>query len=154
MVIDSHDYVVRLENTGLKTGVLTAPDDDLPSLDVAAPPEFGGPEAVWSPEHLFVAALATCLMTTFRAMADASGLDVADYVDRATGHLQRGDDRMYSFPTVTLRPHITIADPSKVDRALRLVHKADAACLVGRSVACRVIVEPTIEVGRHTDSAA
>ena len=150
-MIESHDYVVELTNTGLKTGIVGAPADGLTDLDVASPPEFGGPEGVWSPEHMFVGALATCLMTTFRAIAEASGLEVVDYSDTATGHLKRGDSRMYSFETVTLRPIITIADPSKVDRALRLIHKADAACLVSRSVASQVIVEPTITVA---DTAA
>ena len=101
---------------------------------------------------MFVGALVTCLMTTFRAVAEASGLEVIDYQDSATGHLRRGDDRMYSFETVTLRPHITIADATKLDRAMRLIHKADAACLVSRSVAATVVVEPTITVA-ETEAA-
>lgn len=39
------------------------------------PPEFGGPERTWSPEHLFVAAVSSCLMTTFRAIAEMSELE-------------------------------------------------------------------------------
>ncbi len=150
-MIDSHDYIVELTNTGVKTGIAGATADELPDLEVASPPEFGGPEGVWSPEHMFVGALATCLMTTFRAIADASGLEVLDYHDRAVGHLRRGDDRMYAFETVTLRPQVTIADASKVDRARRLIHKADAACLVSRSVASDIVVDPTITVA---DTAA
>ena len=152
-MIESHDYVVELTNTGVKTGIAGASADSLPDLPVASPPEFGGPEGVWSPEHMLVGAVATCLMTTFRAVAEASGLDVVDYEDRAIGHLRRGDDRMYSFETVTLRPQITISDPTKIDRAMRLIHKADTACLVSRSVAANVVVEPTITVAAlHSSS--
>ena len=150
-MIESHDYVVELTSTGAKTGIAGASPDGLPDLDVASPPEFGGPEGVWSPEHMFVAALATCLMTTFRAIAEASGLEIADYRDTATGHLRRGDGRTYSFETVTLHPQITISDPTKVDRAVRLIHKADAACLVSHSVASEVVVKPTVTVA---DTAA
>ena len=145
-MIESHDYEVELVNTGPKTGVLDATADGLPSIDVAAPPEFGGPAGVWSPEHLFVAALAACLMTTFRAIADASGLDVLEYNDESSGHLQRGDDRRYSFDVVTLRPRVLINDESKIERTLRLLHKAEEACLVSRSVLSQIVLEPTVEV--------
>jgi len=145
-MIESHDYEVELVSTGPKAGVLDATADGLPSIDVAAPPEFGGPAGVWSPEHLFVAALAACLMTTFRAIADASGLDVLEYKDESSGHLQRGDDRRYSFDVVTLRPRVLINDESKIERTLRLLHKAEEACLVSRSVLSQIVLEPTVEV--------
>lgn len=145
-MIESHDYFVELTNTGAKTGIASAPVDGLPDLDVSSPPEFGGPSGVWTPEHMFVGAISTCLMTTFRAVAEASSLEIVDYRDTAVGRLRRGDDRMYSFETVTLRPQITITDPTKVERAKRLIEKADAACLVSRSVASAVVVEPTISV--------
>lgn len=145
-MIESHDYEVELVNTGLKTGVMVAAADGLPAVEVASPPEFGGPAGVWSPEHLFVGALSTCLMTTFRSIAAASGLEVIEYSDQASGHLQRGDDRLYAFDTVTLRPRVVIADESKIERALRLLHKAETVCLVSRSVASAVTIEPTVEV--------
>lgn len=145
-MIESHNYEVELVNTGSKTGVLDATADGLPSIEVAAPPEFGGPAGVWSPEHLFVAALAACLMTTFRAIADASGLDVLEYSDESSGHLQRGDDRRYSFDVVTLRPRVLINDEAKIERTLRLLHKAEEACLVSRSVLSQIVLEPTVEV--------
>ena len=110
-MIESHDYDVELTNTGLKTGELAAPADGLSVIEVASPPEFGGPTGVWSPEHLFVAALSVCLMTTFRAVAEASSLEILDYTDQSSGHLQRGEDRLYAFDKVTLRPRVVIDDP-------------------------------------------
>ena len=151
-MIESHDYEVELVNTGLKTGVLTAAADGLPAVEVASPPEFGGPAGVWGPQHLFVGALSTCLMTTFRSIAAASGLEVLEYSDQASGHLQRGEDRLYAFDTVTLRPRVVISDESKVERALRLLHKAESVCLVSRSVVSEVTIEPTVEV-RETSIA-
>jgi organic hydroperoxide reductase OsmC/OhrA len=90
-------------------------------------------------------------MTTFRAIADASGLDVLEYSDRSSGHLQRGEDRRYSFDVVTLRPTVVIGDEAKIERTLRLLHKAEEACLISRSVSSQIILEPTVEV---TKSAA
>jgi peroxiredoxin-like protein len=143
-MIDTHEYPLRLEGMGPKEGVLTS-TDDLPKLDVASPPEFGGPGRTWSPEHLFVAALSSCLMTTFRAIATMSNLDVVDYSDDAVGHLVR-EESLYRIASVTLRPRIVITDAEKVEKATRLVEKAERACLISRSVSAEIVVEPTIEV--------
>jgi organic hydroperoxide reductase OsmC/OhrA len=114
-------------------------------LDVASPPEFGGPGMTWSPEHLFVAAISSCLMTTFRTVAAMSNLDVVDYSDDATGHLVR-EGSLYRIERVTLRPRVVISDPDKVDKTLRLLDKAEHACLVSRSVSAEIRMEPTVEI--------
>ena len=145
-MIESHDYLLHLEGTGHKTGTMTADEDGLPILHVASPPEFGGPEAVWSPEHLFVAAVSSCLMTTFRSIAEMSKLDVVAYSDDPVGHLIRDESRLYRIESVTLRPRVVISDPDKVDRALRLLEKAEAVCLVSRSVNAEIHLEPTVDV--------
>jgi organic hydroperoxide reductase OsmC/OhrA len=145
-MIESHDYLLHIEGTGPKTGIVTADEDGLPALHVASPPEFGGPEAIWSPEHLFVAAVSSCLMTTFRSIAELSKLDVVAYSDDPVGHLIRDETRMYRIESVLLRPRVTISDPDKVDRALRLLEKAERACLVSRSVSAEIHLEPTVDV--------
>lgn len=143
---NTHDYPTHIVSTGLKTGELSSPPDRLPSIPVSSPPQFEGPEETWSPEHLFVAALSSCLMTTFRSIAHNSKLDVVEYSDDAVGELVRGEDRLYRIETVTLRPRIVISDPDKVDRAIRLINKAEKVCLVSRSVSSEIKLEPVIEV--------
>lgn len=145
-MIESHDYHVELTGTGLKTGTMASPGDALPTFEVASPPEFGGPSGVWSPEHLYVAALSSCLMTTFRSIAGASGLEVLDYSDKATGRLRRGEDRLYSIERVTLRPRVVLSDESRRDLAVRLLYKAEKVCLISRSISSEVVLEPTVEI--------
>jgi peroxiredoxin-like protein len=148
-LIDSHDYQVEVVGSGEKTGWLTATIDGLPELAFASPPEFGGPEHVWSPEHLFVASVASCLMTTFRAIAARSGVEVLDYSDEAVGHLVRGEDGLYSIESVTLRPTIVISEDSKPDRAERLIEKAERACLISRSISSDVELEAKVLQTHH-----
>ncbi|HXV72074.1 MAG TPA: OsmC family protein [Acidimicrobiia bacterium] len=143
-MIDSHDYRVEIVGSGEKTGFLTATVDSLPEIYVASPPEFGGPEKVWSPEHLFVASIASCLMTTFRSIAARSGVDVLDYTDEAVGRLRRGDDGLYSIESVVLRPSIVISSDSKMERAQRLIEKAEQVCLISRSIRSEVILDASI----------
>lgn len=142
----SHHYPVTVIGSGVKTGRLVAKEDGLPDLEVASPPELGGPEGTWSPEHLLVASVAACLMTTFRAIAAASGLEVVAYRDDAIGRLVLDEDHPYRIDRVVLRPEVTIADPAKVERAHRLLEKAERACLIGRSVRCEIVLEPRVGV--------
>ena len=143
-MIESHDYRIDLVGIDEKRGMLTAEEDRLPEMEVASPPEFGGPGGRWSPEHLLVASVSSCLMTTFRAIAAQSGVEVIDYTDNAVGHLRRGEDGYLSIERISLRPRIVISPESRLDRAERILHKADQACLIGRSVASEVDVEGDI----------
>lgn len=136
------DYRLELTATGYKTGRFTG--DEVPHLSVASPPEFGGPGGVWSPEHLFVASVSTCLMTTFGAIAEMSGLEVLGYSDAATGRLVRDENRLFRMESVTLRPRIVVAGSEAADRAARLIEKAERACLISRSLSAEVVVEPEI----------
>ena len=92
-----------------------------------------------------IASVSACLMTTYQAIAAISGIDVLEYSDQATGHLQRGENRRYRMDRITLRPRIVVKE-SQQDRALRLVDKAEAACLISRSVNSEIVVEPDIHV--------
>jgi organic hydroperoxide reductase OsmC/OhrA len=143
-MIDSHDYQVLLTGTGPMTGYLESVKDALPQLEVASPPEFGGPKGTWSPEHLFVASISACLMTTFHAIAHNSGLEILEYQDNATGHLQRGENRLFRIDRVTLRPRVVVADESSIPKATRLLEKAETACLIRRSVTSKVDLHPLI----------
>ncbi len=149
ILIDAHDYQVEIVGSGEKTGWLSATTDGLPELAFASPPEFGGPEHVWSPEHLFVASVASCLMTTFRSIAARSGVEVLDYSDEAVGHLQRGEDGLYSIESITLKPTIVISEDSNVDRAERLIDKAENVCLISRSIDSEVHLEAKILQGHQ-----
>lgn len=150
-MIESHDYQIQITSTGVRSGVMDSKDDRLPSLYVASPPEFGGPEGVWSPEHLYVAAIAACLMTTFRAIAEISKLEILEYSDEAVGHLQRGDDRLYSIDEVTLRPRVVIGEDADLEKARSLLKKAESACLVSRSVNTVVLMDAQVLVAHRVE---
>lgn len=144
-MIEEHDYHLRLRRIRDGIGQLTSAEDDLPVLEVASPPEFGGSGGNWSPEHLFVASVSGCLMTTFQAIASNSKLDIVDYSDEPSGHLERDDSGRYRMTSVTLRPRAIIADATKKDRAHRLLEKAKIACLISRSLQCDVSMQATVE---------
>lgn len=64
-----HTYEVNVKWKGGRLGLIDSPVLD-ETVEVATPPQFpGGVPGIWSPEHLFVAAVSSCFMTTFTAIA-------------------------------------------------------------------------------------
>jgi organic hydroperoxide reductase OsmC/OhrA len=65
-----HRY--RVTASAESAGRVTVGSPGLSSLETAPPPEFGGPDGLWSPETLLCAAVADCFILTFRAVARAA----------------------------------------------------------------------------------
>lgn len=120
--------------------------DGLPEMTVASPPAFGGPPGIWSPEHLFVLAATTCWMTTFLAVAEASKLEVAAIDCSGKGILDKGEDRRFRIASIALQPTVTIFHEEDRERAIRLIEKAETACLIRNSIRSEVTLEPQVLV--------
>jgi organic hydroperoxide reductase OsmC/OhrA len=138
-------YPVAVQWEGEKRGFASSPDG-LPGLKVAAPPAFGGPAGEWSPEHLFVLSAAACWMTTFLAVSSASSLEITAVECPGEGVLERGDDRRFFISSIALKPRVTIVHERDRDRAVRLLEKAEAACLISNSMRCVVTLAPEVLV--------
>lgn len=141
---ERHTYATGLTWTESKRGVLSSPG--LPAIEVATPPPFpGGISGVWSPEHMFVASAEVCLLTTFLAIAENSRLEFISYRSEAAGTVEKTDTG-YDVTSIVIRPHVVIADESKIERTRRILEKAEEHCLVSRSMKTPVELQPTITV--------
>ena len=47
---------------------------------------------------------------------------------------------------VTLMPHVVVHKESDKERALRIINKSEALCLISNSVKSKILLKPTIEV--------
>ena len=116
------------------------------SIEVATPPEFPkGIEGVWSPEHLFVASVNACLMTTFLAIAENSKLEFIEFHSSATGILDKVEGK-FMMTEIYLRPSLTIQNPEQEEKALKVLNMSEKACLISNSIKAKVILEPNIVV--------
>jgi len=139
----SHSYTINLSWQHDRQGILTSTELDQ-QLKVATPPPFPkGIERVWSPEHLFTAAISSCLMTTFLAIAENFKLDFENFTCPATGKLDQVEGK-YKMTEVVLEPVVTVFDEKDESKALRVLEKAEAACLITNSVTARVIMKPKV----------
>ena len=109
------------------------------------PPKYRGDPTRLNPEELFVAALASCQLLTYLALARGAGVTVRRYEERATGTLAIADRKM-RMTEVLLRPRITVASGSDEGTGRGLVDKAHDGCFIANSVACAVRIEPEIVV--------
>ena len=116
------------------------------SIEVATPPEFPkGMQGIWSPEHLFVAAINSCLMTTFLAIAENSRLVYNNFESKAIGKLELIDGK-YIMSEVVLKPVVILSNEDDREKALKVLHKSEAACLISNSVKSKIILEPEVKV--------
>lgn len=140
-----HSYDVELKWDEGRQGTLSSEKLN-DSIEVATPPEFpGGVEGIWSPEHLFVASVSSCFMTTFTAIAEYSKLKYEELSVPATG-IMDNESGKFAMTEIILRPKLVIMDEDQKDKALRILQKAEEACLITRSIKTEVKLEPEVLV--------
>lgn len=149
--MEPHFYEVNITWSRDRRGMMCSPDINAQlgnsgCLEVATPPQFsGGIAGVWSPEHLFTASVSSCLMTTFLAIAENSGLEFSSFECASKGKLEQ-IDRKFLMTEVTLEPTVTIVRSEDRERAFRILEKSEAACLISNSVKSNVKMNAKINV--------
>ena len=141
----THKYTVQVNWQSDRKGIMHSPVLNT-QIEVATPPEFpGGMPGIWSPEHLLVAAVNSCLMTTFLAIAENSKLSFVHFDSDAEGKLERVDNK-YMITEITLKPVLTITNEADRERATRILDKSEAACLISNSIKSKIIFQPEIKI--------
>lgn len=106
-------------------------------LAASSAPEFGGDGDKADPEEMLVAALSSCHMLWFLALARIEGVKVTAYEDDAEGMLD-GE----RFTRVVLRPRVTLDDEPDAELIESLHHGAHERCFIANSVNFPVEVDP------------
>src|SRR5690606_22234033 len=149
--MEPHFYNVNVAWNGERKGIMCSPELKVATaqngcIEVATPPQFPkGVEGIWSPEHLFTASVASCFMTTFLAIAENSKLRFKAFSCLAKGKLE-SDTQPMMMTEVALFPSVTLLEKADRERALRVLDKAERACLITNSVKSEVTMHPSIEI--------
>jgi peroxiredoxin-like protein len=115
----------------------------LSNLASAPSTEFDGPGDAWSPEHLLLAAVATCFSFTLRAVAQASRVDFISLDLTAEGTVERRN-RQLCLSDIVLRPRLQVPAATDRERALRVLEKAARSCVVSAALSTPIRLEPEI----------
>src|SRR5688500_12940294 len=111
--MEPHFYNVNVTWNKDRKGMMCSPELNLDGssdacLEVATPPEFPkGIPGIWSPEHLFTAAVSSCFMTTFLSIAENSKLEFKSFTCYSSGKLDQVDGKL-QMTDVSLEPMLTI----------------------------------------------
>lgn len=142
--MNEHFYTVNLSWSKDRVGVISSPELD-EKITIATPPAFPkGVEGIWSPEHLFTAAVNSCFMTTFLAIAENSKLSFTSFSCSAKGKLEQVEGK-YLMTEVILEPILTLSTVEDKEKAERILHKSETACLISNSIRAKSILVPTIK---------
>ena len=146
--MSEHQASVIWARNGVDFGYKTYPRDHVwrfpNGVEVpgsAAPAYLGNPQRV-DPEGALVAALSSCHMLTFLAVASMKGFVVDRYEDAAVGHLEKNAAGKMAITRVDLHPKIVFSgakQPTPAD--LEALHeKAHKECFIANSVTTEVKV--------------
>ncbi|GAB4308333.1 MAG: hypothetical protein Kow0069_06500 [Promethearchaeota archaeon] len=145
------DWEARPGEPYVREARLSSPADDLPEFTVVTPPQFsGGIPRQWSPEHLFVGAIAACYANTFLAVAQSSRLPLRGFTVEGLGKLgqvesEGGAQTRVTEVALTLRVDAGEFGSTIKKKAERVALLAKKNCMIANStrseVNLRVVVE-------------
>ena len=84
-------------------------------------------------------------MTTFLAVAENSKLNFKHFSCKSSGKLEQVDGK-FIMSEILLEPVVTVTDVHEQERAMRVLQKSEAACLISNSVKSKVVMEPKVIV--------
>jgi organic hydroperoxide reductase OsmC/OhrA len=114
-------------------------------LTLTSDPAFLGDAGLLDPEQLLLAAAVSCQLLSFLAVAARARIDVVAYSDDAEADMP-GDLRPMRITAIRLRPTITVAPGTDIDRIDRLVDVAHKECFIANSLNSEMDIRATVVV--------
>ncbi|WP_394129039.1 OsmC family protein [Shewanella maritima] len=112
-------------------------------IQASSAPEYKGNAEKINPEENLLAALSSCHMLTFLAIAHLKRLPVASYQDNACAELGKNGAGKIAVTKMCLQPEVVFAEGVEVsDEVIDRIHqKAHANCFIANSLACEVEIK-------------
>jgi organic hydroperoxide reductase OsmC/OhrA len=112
-----------------------------PTLTGSSAGVFRGDESLPNPEDLLLAAVSSCHLLSYLAIAARAGVQVVGYEDECTATMTFKDGKM-RIVEATLRPRVTVAAGTDLAATESFHHRANAECFIASSVNFPVHHEP------------
>lgn len=110
------------------------------TLPSSAAPSFKGDPTRINPEEMLLAAISSCHMLTFLAVAAKKRFVVDNYVDAATAVMEKNAEGKLAVTKATLRPQVTFSGEKRptAEELAQMHHTAHGGCFVANSVKTEV----------------
>lgn len=134
-----HNYRATISRTFPSRARVEAPPGA--SLTGGPSSQFDGDAAAWSPEHLILSSLGTCMLTTFEAFAARDGIEIGRWDASVNGTVERTPEGLM-FTSIVLGLDMEIS--GCVERVATTLEDAKQYCLVLNSLRVPVVIETQI----------
>jgi organic hydroperoxide reductase OsmC/OhrA len=84
-------------------------------------------------------------MTTFLAIAENSKFDFINFESKADGKLEKVNGKLM-ISEIVLAPVLTLSKEADKEKALRILQKSEAACLISNSIKSAIVFTPEIKI--------
>ena len=118
------------------------------SIRVSTPPEIGGPEGDWSPEHLFLSSITSCFMGTYLVFVDKMKIEHTGFECTATGQVELVDGK-YKFTYIHLYPKAFVGNSADLEKAQVAMEKTKKYCLIFNSINAEIVQHPEVMLAKH-----
>ena len=141
-------FSTELRWSGDKIGVVGS--SSLKSISVSTPPEFGGPEGEWSPEHLFLSAITSGFMSTYLVFVSKLKIENTGFECSATGQVELVDGK-YKFTYIHIYPKAFVGSDADVENAKVAMEKAKKYCLISNSIDAEIVQHAEVVLANKHD---
>ena len=116
------------------------------SLPASSAPDYGGNENNLNPEQGLVAAMSSCHMMTFLALAAKMKWPVLNYSDKAIAFLGKNSKGKMSIIKIELNPKITFIDNFEVskDEMSKMQDRSHRYCFIANTISEEVEIKINI----------
>jgi len=114
-----------------------------PLFTASADSAFLGDGSIHNPEDMLVVALSSCHMLSYLSICARAGITVLSYTDEAEGVMIMDRADTGRFSDVLLKPFVSLAPGSDIEKARSFHEMAHKVCFIARSVNFPVRCEPS-----------
>lgn len=113
-------------------------------IKASASPAYKGNPSCVDPEETLVAAVSSCQMLTFLALAAKKRFIVDSYTDEAVGILEKDADGKLAITRISLNPRIGFSGEKKPsqEKLHQLCEAAHEHCFIASSIKSEVQIKP------------
>jgi organic hydroperoxide reductase OsmC/OhrA len=140
---ETHEFNASVTWTGGHEGDVIL--EGKPLLSITSPTQWEGKPGIYSPQDLFISAIAGCYITTFATLMDRMQQPVKAHQAIGRAVLQRHPEGGWHFTDVYVTMNITVPKEAILSQVERAVSLTEKYCQVSRSLACKLHIKPNIK---------
>jgi len=120
------------------------------TIEIVASPASKRHDDMFTPEELFVDSVEGFIKDAFMDFAKRNNLEVLSYESEGQGIVKKVEDKLI-FTEIKIRPQITVATNSQIEKAKELIKIAVKDCFISNFITAKINIKPEIKTGSRYD---